>query len=780
MSFSVSTQDRDWMERAHRFTNYLAAASLYLRKNFFLEQKLTEEHIKHRIIGHWGTVPGLSLIYSAIQVLIKNTGQSTLAVWGPGHGAPAVLSHLFLEGSLETFHSNYPRTKKGAERLIKDFSWPGGFPSHTYPGLPGSIHEGGELGYSLGTAFGAAFDNPGLLSVVVIGDGEAETGALASSWQSIKFYNPITDGFVLPIVHLNGYKISNPSILATMSDEELSGYFKSLGYQPHFINQHESVDVYADTLQVFATAYSDLLGLRKTWKEGEVPTLPVILLRTKKGWTGPKQLGSQILEDNNYSHGIPLKHPRTVARELMLLEDWLSSYTPSEFFVGQKLKEEYISGLPYLEQTLGMQLLAGRNKPLDLVMPIRHDSQKGRGVEEASSLVRAGEVLQQVMTHEHNTQHMRVFSPDETESNLIEDLVEKVDKRYLWPIRPQDKNISAYGRVMEILSETTLQSWMQGYNLTGRHGILFSYEAFFSIIQSQVEQYLKFLNQTVAFKWREKLPPMIYLSTSTLWRQEHNGYTHQNPSFLHTLLSKNSDFVQAHFPVDALAMEYTLKQSFAQRNSIELITAGKTMLPQWLTADEAFEQTKKGISIWKWASAFGQPDIVLVATGDYQALETLAAITILKQFVPKLKVRFVLVSTLTKEGFGTASHAVTTPENFAKYFTENCPILYNFHGYPQTVYQLLFNSNLANRIKVLGYQEKGTTTTPFAMQLMNGTSRYHVAIEAMKLVQKHSKKFDSESVQTINYLRVKADEAMRYAEDFGVDIPEVEKWQWNS
>jgi xylulose-5-phosphate/fructose-6-phosphate phosphoketolase len=761
--------------------NYISSASLYLKGNHFEPSKITHDDIKPRILGHWGTVPGLNLIYACTNALIKDTNQKTIFVTGPGHGAPANWSNLYLEGSLVDFYPQMPRNREGAINLIHDFSWPKRLPSHAYPGCPGSIHEGGELGYSLGTAYGMMFDNPDWMALTVIGDGEAETGALAASWHSNKFYNPITDGYVLPILHVNGYKISNPTIFSTMSDEEITSHFSGLGYKVIHVSQYTKGDIVDKTINSLYEAYEMLELLRSTWKPGDKVIMPLIVLRTMKGWTGPKFLGEKKIEDNNYSHGIPIKNPKTVPSELEIIRTWLQSYNPSEFFDSKgNLDPKYLLTIPKPSLCMGNALIAQRIDPKPLALPdlelvAAHNSRKvGKLLN--SELAVFSQYLELMLKDKSNLDMFRIFSPDESESNFLEAIFNSTDKVYQWPVREWDKDIDHKGHFMEILSEQTLQSWMQGYILTGRHGVFISYEAFFSIIASQIDQYIKFIRQAQDFAWRSKVPSMNYIATSSVWRQDHNGFTHQNPILINTLLSKHVDFVNVYFPCDVNTMLVIMEEAFQSLSHINLIIAGKTQMPQWLTLSQARKQIEEGCMVWDFATNSDNPDVVLSSAGDYMTMEMMAGIDLINQICPELKYRYVNISDLTCTGFGCSSKRCLTDKELCKLYTEDKPIIFNFHGYPEVLKQLLFDTCLAGRSQVRGYIEKGTTTTPFDMQIKNLTSRYHIAIAMIQESSKVNKAVEAKSKEAITYLESKISKHKLYIEEIGDDMDEIKNW----
>ncbi len=781
---TMNSQIRDaasWLEKYHRYTNYISAAMLYLKDNYLLEAELSPEHIKPRILGHWGTVPGLNLIYGGINHLIKKHKQESMLIVGPGHGAPAILSGIWLEGTLLDFDEKATVDRQGMEYIIKQFSWPKGYPSHTFPGLPGSIHEGGELGYSLGTAYGTVLDNPELLTICIVGDGEAETGPLAAAWQANKFINPKTDGVVLPILHLNGYRISGPTFFGTMSDEEIRDYFYGLSYEPIIIDQYKSENIYADFLISLEDAYAKIQNTRTMWDSGEKTMWPLIILRTKKGWTGPKYNGDLRIEDNNLSHGIPLKNPKKDKSELKLLNDWLSSYRIKELIkISGSPKEEVTEYLAEGKLRLGATKYAnGGILRRELNLPDLADHEldvNQRGFREESRMEQFGQYIRDIYDLNTGNRNFRLFSPDESESNLLEAPLVETDRGYLWPVRPHDHNISPSGRVVEILSEHVLQEMMTGYLLTGRHAVLVSYEAFLGIVTNQVEQYIKFLKQSTEFKWRKPVSGMNLIATSTVWRQEHNGFSHQNPTLINALLTKKPEYVNIYFPSDVNTLLVTLDECFKSKNCVNLIIACKRELPQWLKLSEAKEHVKKGISIWHFSDSTHEddiPDVVLASAGDYQTLETLAAVQILNDLIPEIKIRYINVNELTSKGFGRLHEAVDTEKEFIEYFTDDRDVIFNFHGYPAAIKQITWGHEVASRMKVLGYIEEGSTTTPFDMQVVNKASRFHVCMEAIKSAAKFNKMVREREAELLDYFETKLATHEKYIVENGDDMPEV-------
>lgn len=764
----------------------MSAAMLYLKDNYFLEEELSADHIKSRILGHWGTVPGQTFIYGALNYLAKTRNQSTLLVDGPGHGAPAIIAALWLEKTLAEFDPEARLDKEGMAHLIKQFSWPGGYPSHTYPGLPGSIHEGGELGYALGTAYGAAFDNPELLVGAIIGDGEAETGPLAASWHSGKFINPRTSGAVLPILHLNGYRISGPTIFGSMSDNEIRDYFYGLSYEPLIVDQYNCEDVYRDMLIAVEDAYEKIMHIKSFWDPGEKILWPMIVLKSMKGWTCPDDHCGVKLQDHNNSHGIPLKHPKDDPGELATLTNWLKSYMIEEL-LGEsgKPKPELFDFIPSGDLRIGKNKHSfggDMMKPLELPRIEDHAVrvvERGNRIE--SNMFNVGQYLRDVFRLNEEHDNFRMFSPDETESNMLSAVYQATGRGYMWPIREQDHEIDPNGRIMEILSEHVLQEWYQGYNLTGRHGIFASYEAFLGITTNQIEQYLKFIRQSLEFSWRKPVPGMNYISTSTAWRQEHNGFSHQNPTLINALLTKHSDLVNIYFPSDVNTLIATLDKTFRSTNCVNLIIVAKRGMQQWLSMDEATAHVRKGISTWSWADSVHSqdiPDVVLASAGDYQTTETLAAAQILNELVPEIRIRYVNVNEITALGIGDKDDLVDTEKEFMQYFTDDRDVIFNFHGYPEAIKQLTWGHEVSMRMKVLGYIEQGTTTTPFDMQVQNRASRYHVAIHAVRAAAKWNPIVKERKMELINHFEEILMRHSGYIKEHGVDMDEVKGFEF--
>lgn len=779
------------IEEYWRLANYLSAAQLYLKSNFFLEQPLKPEHIKNRLLGHWGTVPGINLIYAHLNRLICENHLNMLLVTGPGHGAPANIANLFLEGSLGEFYPDLKVNKEGMSHLIKKFSWPEGFPSHNYPGLPGTIHEGGELGYALATAFGAVMDHPDLIVPCIIGDGEAETGPTATAWHSTKFIDPKESGAVLPILHLNGYKISNPTLYGTMSDDELYHLFKGLGYHPIFV---EGSDLHAALYMSLDQALHEIREIQSAARMGHAvvrPDFPMLILKSPKGWTGIKEWDGHLVEGSFHAHGIPIKEVKTDPRALKKLEDWLRSYQIEELLDEKKRpRKELLNWVPKEHHRMGMNHLALGGSKEALKCPriskyevcvsrleIKDVCRRGSGLVRNAKI--AGDYLRDVI--KKNPQRFRIFSPDELESNQLGDVFETSHRDYQWPIKKTDEHIkSSGGRILEILSEHTCQGWLQGYVLTGRYGLFPSYESFLGIVTTMMDQYAKFEKIAKEIPWRQATPSLNYLETSTLWRQEHNGFSHQSPGFINALLNKKGSVTRVYFPPDANSLVSTLDHCIQSRGYVNLIIASKQEMPQWLSMDEAVSHARAGASVWSWASIDEgvDPDVVLVGIGDNPTLEVMAAAHILRHEVPELRVRVVNVCDLLvleeKEGH---PHGLDEAMFFSL-FTSDRQIVINFHGYPSAIYQLLYSRNVSWRCKINGYIEEGTTTTPFDMCVRNQTSRYHLIMDAIRAGAKRNKLVESRANALISHYLYELESHRQYIKEHGDDPPEIKDWQW--
>ncbi|MCC9655050.1 phosphoketolase [Rhodopirellula halodulae] len=800
-------------------TNYLSAAQIYLRENVCLRETLRPDHIKPRLLGHWGTCPGINLIATHLNRLIVERQLSTLLVTGPGHGAPAILSNLFLDGSLGERYSDLRRESGGLRMLIREFSWPGGFPSHLTPATPGAIHEGGELGYALATAFGAALDAPERMVACIVGDGEAETGPTATAWHLTKYLNPLRDGMVLPIVHLNHYKISSRTILGSMSDDELTDLFQGYGYFPILINagttggnhrsqlsvapvQHgEAAHVnHAAIAAAFDQAHSKMDELRDDWRRelahGQQlpnrPGWPVILFRSPKGWTGPAELDGKPIEGTHRSHQIPVPSPRENEEHLKALEQWLRSYQPEKLFdENDRPHAQVVDWLPEGNLRLGMRPESNGGeirKPLKLPS-WRNDSIAveigNRGSVVASDMKRAGTLLRKVI--QQNRGAFRLFCPDELESNRLTETLEASDRQFVWPTPDQDPNVDLIGSVFEMLSEHTCQALMQGYLLTGRHAVFPCYEAFVSIVDSMMGQYAKFLKRSDEIGWREPVSSFNYLLSSEGWRQDHNGYSHQMPGFLNMLLNKKAQNVRVYLPPDTNCLLSTLDHCLRSTGKINLIVASKQPMPQWLNADEADDHCRRGLSIWDWATSdqtpSGEsdgsetPDVVLACCGVYPTSEAIVAARLLRKAVPELKLRLVNITDLLILEEQTFHPHGLDREAFAKYFTEEQPVIFNFHGYPSAVKQLLWNRPNHQRFRINGYVEEGTTTTPFSLLAANGIDRFTLVDQILcaAAVQRPSIRSRLDPIRQQSQRR--REEMLSYAQSNGEDVESFSDWE---
>jgi xylulose-5-phosphate/fructose-6-phosphate phosphoketolase len=778
----LSKKELQWVQRYWTTTNYLAAASVYLKDNFLLERKLKPDDIKDSLLGHWGTCPGLNFIYTHLNLLAVKERQEMLLLTGPGHGFAAILANQYLEGSLGEYYPDMTHDKLGLGRMIKRFCWPGGFPSHLNPGVPGCIHEGGELGYALGTAFGAALDNPDLLVVAIVGDGEAETGPTATAWHSTKYLNPRRDGAVLPIVHINGYKISSRTIYGSMDDSELRSLFHGYGYDPIFVGTS-----HLDMHHAIMGAHAKIKTIQNAARSGEdieKPRWPVILLRTPKGWTGIKRIDGKPIEGSFRSHQVPAKDAKTSPEHLKQLEDWLKSYDPKELFPGGLIPPETLAFVPTGELRIGNNKHAiGGNirQPLRLPDPRQFEIKMSkRGHELAGSTPLLGKYLKQVYILNADRHNFRIFSPDELASNKLDAVLDITDRVFMWPHGKEDGGVSKDGRVMEMLSEHTLQSWLQGYNLTGRHGLFPSYEAFLPIVDSMVSQYLKFIQLSQEHPWRKPVPALNYLLTSVCWRQDHNGFSHQNPGFINTILNKAREekLVRVYLPPDANSLIAVADHCLRTTNRVNVIVSDKQLIRQWLTYEEAVSQCKTGASVWRFASD-DDPDVVIAACGDYQTQEGLAAIQLLKQHIPELRVRFVNVSELNVLGHDTYYANSMDETIFNDIFTPDKEVIFTYHGYPGAIKQLLFDRGAsAQRFHVYGYIENGTTTTPFDMFIRNNVSRYHLAMRAVRHAAKRNADVASAMDVLLATFEAKILEHRKYVLTHGKDPDEITNWSW--
>ncbi len=768
-----------------RAANYISAAQIYLDDNFLLKEPLRPEHIKPRLLGHWGTCPGVNFIYANLQNLIRKHQAEMLFILGPGHGFPSLQANLFIEGTLGKYYPKAREDEEGISYVIKNFSWPYGFPSHSSPGAPGVILEGGELGYSLSTAYGAVLDNPDLIVACVVGDGEAETGALSASWHLNKLVSPKSSGAVLPVLHLNGYKISGPTIFGRMTNKEIKNLFIGYGYKPHIVKGRNIYQKMAETLE---ECYQEIRKIQAKARRGEkvvMPRFPVIILKTPKGWTGIKKLHGEKIEGNYPSHQVVAPNARKSKVELKAIEKWLRSYKFEELFRGDSgFSEDVRALIPPPQFRMGDSRHAHGGtpvtKPLNLPSILSFVKEAEiPGSHGSSSMHRAGEYLKEVFALNKN--NFRLMSPDETYSNKLDEIFKETSRAWEWPIKKWDKDLSPDGRVMEILSEHSLQGLVQGYVLTGRHAIFASYEAFIQIVSSMVDQYAKFMKVARETPFRGEVPSLNYILTSSGWRQEHNGFSHQNPGFIDNILEKHGCYIHVYFPPDANSTLAVLNKVLLSRNEINVIVAGKTHEARWLTPELAEHELVRGLMVWDFASD-DNPDIVVSAAGDYLTKEALAAIDLAKQEYSSVRIRFVNIMELTALGLGNAECRVPL-HDFENYFTADKPVIFNFHGYPETLKQVLFDhihEGDGGRFSVHGYMENGSTTTPFDMQVRNGTSRYHLVKEIFEILGKRG----VVSLDFAEKITKKYDDKLNVHREYiikhGIDPEEIENWKWGN
>jgi len=783
----------DAIARYRRVTNYLAAAQIYLKSNVLLAEPLKPEHIKDRLLGHWGTSPGINLVYAHLNHLITRYDLDMFLVTGPGHGAPANLANLYLENTLHDYYPELTLDRAGVEKFVRRFSWPGGFPSHLYPGVPGTIHEGGELGYALATAFGAAMDNPDLIVACIVGDGEAETGPTAAAWHSYKFLDPAESGAVLPVLHLNGYKIANPTIYGTMSDEELLALFTGYGYQVIFV---EGDDLDASLYGAMDWAYHEIRRIQQAARSGqpiEKPRWPVILMRSPKGMSGVKEMDGEPIEGSYRSHQVPIPDPKTNPEHLRLLEGWLRSYHIEELFDEQgRPKPEILDQCPKGGRRMGSNphTFGGRiRRDLDLpdifeyAVRVEQVAASETGPEK-NSLVSGPEMLARYLSDVilRNPHTFRIFSPDELESNKLTAVLDVTKRDYQWPVPPHNEKITSHdGRVLEILSEHTLQAWLQGYLLTGRYGLFPSYEAFLNIIVSMMDQFSKFLKMSGEFPWRLPVASLNYLETSTLWRQEHNGFSHQSPGLINDILNRKAQVSRVYLPPDANCLISTVDHCLRGKDYVNLVIANKPPMPQWLSMEDAIAHSRAGASVWQWASIDDgvNPDVVLVGIGDNPTLEVMAAAHILRNEMPELRLRVVNVTDLFILEKETDHPHGLDSEMFEALFTPDIPVIVNFHGYPSAVKQLLFGRDHTRRFHINGYQEEGTTTTPFDMNVRNGTDRYHLIMQAIRLAAARNPRVAVRASERVHHYEYVLLAFRRYIDENGVDPEEISNWQWS-
>ncbi len=764
--------------------NYLSVGQIYLLDNPLMREPLKVDHVKPRLLGHWGTTPGLNFIYVHFNRIIKEHDLNVLYVTGPGHGGPGLVANTYLEGTYSELYPNIPQTTAGMQRLFKQFSFPGGIPSHVAPETPGSIHEGGELGYSLLHAYGAVFDNPDLLVCCVVGDGEAETGPLAASWHSNKFLNAARDGVVLPILHLNGYKIAAPTLLARMTDAELDHLFTGYGYKPYFVEGSNPDVVHPMMAATLDTIVAEIKEIQKQARvDGNMdrPRWPMIILRTPKGWTGPKVVDGLQMEGTFRSHQVPLTNVATNPGHLKLLEDWLLSYQPAKLFdVDGKLRPELAELAPTGNRRMGANPHSNGGQLLqDLIMPDFRQyavAVPKPGSVDAEATRVMGYLLRDVMKLNEKAKNFRVFGPDETNSNRLGALFEVTNRVWEDGITASDDHLAQDGRVMEVLSEHLCQGWLEGYLLTGRHGLLSCYEAFIHIIDSMFNQHAKWLKVSREVPWRQPIASLNYLLTSHVWRQDHKGFSHQDPGFIDHVMNKKADIVREYLPPDANTLLSVTDHCLRSRHYVNVIVAGKQPSPQWLDIDAAVRLCEVGIGIWGWASNDQdcEPDVVLACAGDVPTLEALAAVDLLRQHLPDMKIRFVnVVDLMTLQPHTEHPHGLPDGE-FDSIFTTNKPIVFAFHGYPWLIHRLTYKRTNHDNMHVRGYKEEGTTTTPFDMTVMNDLDRFHLAGDMIDRVPR----LQNKAGHVKQLLRDKLAEHKRYIVVHGDDMPEVRDWKW--
>jgi xylulose-5-phosphate/fructose-6-phosphate phosphoketolase len=780
----LTAEELHKMNAYWRAANYLSVGQIYLRDNPLLKQPLALEQIKPRLLGHWGTTPGLNFIYVHFNRLIKRYDLNTIYVCGPGHGGPGMVANTYLEGTYSELYSNITQDEEGMKQLFLQFSYPGGIPSHAAPETPGSIHEGGELGYSLAHAYGAAFDNPDLLVCCVVGDGEAETGALAASWHSNKFINPARDGAVLPILHLNGYKIANPTVLARLSDRELEQLFTGYGYKPYFVEGDDPETMHqlmAGTLDQIVEEIQTIQHDARTHGFNQRPMYPMIVLRTPKGWTGPKEVDGLPIENTFRAHQVPLAELGKKPDHLRMLEAWMKSYKPEELFDQTgKLKPELAELAPTGNRRMGANPHANGGVLLkDLRLPDFRDYAiefKDPGTVEAESTRTLGKFLRDVMKLNMDSRNFRVMAPDENNSNRLNAILEVTNRVFTGEILPIDDHISTDGRVMEVLSEHLCQGWLEGYLLTGRHGFFSCYEAFIHIVDSMFNQHAKWLEACRHIQWRVPIASLNYLLTSHVWRQDHNGFTHQDPGFLDVVVNKKAGTIRIYLPPDANTLLSVANHCLRSRHYINVIVAGKQPELQWLDMDAAVKHCTAGLGIWEWASNdhHQEPDVVMACAGDVPTLETLAAVDFLRSYYPDLKIRVVnVVDLMTLQPQTEHPHGLSDRE-FDSIFTTNKPIIFAFHGYPYLIHRLTYRRTNHHNLHVRGYKEEGTTTTPFDMVVLNDLDRFHLANDVIDRVPK----LQNTGAHVKQIIRDKLIDHSHYIIEHGEDMPEINDWKW--
>lgn len=766
-----------------RAANYLAVGQIYLLDNPLLTEPLRPEHVKPRLLGHWGTTPGQNFIYVHLNRLIKALDLDMIYLSGPGHGGPAIVANVYLEGTYSEVYPSITQDRAGLAGLFRQFSFPGGIPSHVAPETPGSIHEGGELGYSLSHAFGAVFDNPGLIAACVIGDGEAETGPLATAWHSNKFLNPATDGAVLPILHLNGFKIANPTVLARIPRAELAQLLRGCGWEPHFVEGDVPATMHGAMALALDTAMQSIQAIQSAARSGRTrsrPTWPMIVLATPKGWTGPKVVDGVTIEGSFRAHQIPLTAPRTNPEHLRLLEAWLRSYRPEELFdEAGRLRPELAALAPVGSRRMGANPHANGGALLrELQLPdftTYGVTVATPGATDAEDTRVLGRFLRDVIMLNAEARNFRLFGPDETVSNRLDAVFEATSRQWMAEQTPDDEWLAPEGRVMEVLSEHQCQGWLEGYLLTGRHGLFNTYEAFVHIVDSMFNQHAKWLKTTRTLAWRRPLASLNYLLSSHVWRQDHNGFTHQDPGFIDVALNKTPEVVRVYLPPDANCLLSVMDHCLRSRHYVNIVVAGKHPAPQWLDMAAAVQHCAAGIGRWAWASNDnGEPDLVMAAAGDVPTLEVLAAVALLREALPDLRIRVVNVVDLMRLQPEREHPHGLRDEQFDALFTRDKPVIFAYHGYPWLIHRLTYRRTNHRNIHVRGYKEEGTITTPFDMAVLNDLDRFHLAMDA--LVRLPHLGTRGEAVQRELGARLAAHR--EYIRAHGEDMPEIRHWRW--
>ncbi|MBN9046575.1 MAG: phosphoketolase family protein [Rhizobiales bacterium] len=779
----LTPQELSLINRYWHAANYLSVGQIYLMENPLLREPLKPEHVKPRLLGHWGTTPGLNFIYAHLNRVIRKRDANVIYICGPGHGGPGMVANTYLEGTYSEIYPHVSEDEDGLRRLFRQFSFPGGIPSHAAPETPGSIHEGGELGYALVHAYGAAFDNPDLVVACVVGDGEAETGPLATSWHSNKFLNPVRDGTVLPILHLNGYKIANPTVLGRLSDEDLDHLFRGYGYEPFFVEGHEPEAMHQKMAATFDTIFDRIAAIRKAAdeKSPERPRWPMIILRSPKGWTGPKFVDGLMVENSWRAHQVPVANCRENEGHRRILEDWMRSYDPADLFNPDgSLKAELKALAPEGQRRMGANPHANggllrkelttpdiRSYAVDVTAP---------GAVEAESTRILGQYLRDVLRLNEPEKNFRVFGPDETNSNRLNSVFEVTDRVWMAETLDTDDHLSSDGRVMEVLSEHLCQGWLEGYLLTGRHGFFSCYEAFIHIIDSMFNQHAKWLQVSRELPWRKPVSSLNYLLTSHVWRQDHNGFSHQDPGFVDLVANKSADTVRVYFPPDANTLLWVAEHCLKTWNRVNVIVAGKQPEPQWLPMAEAVKHCEAGLGIWDWAGTEDglEPDLIMACAGDVPTMETLAAVDLLRRSVPHLRVRVVNVVDLMALQSPTQHPHGISDEEFDRIFTRDRPVIFAYHGYPYLIHRLVYRRTNHPNFHVHGFIEQGTTTTPFDMVVLNELDRYHLAmaaIERLPIAQSEAEPIVAEAKEKLVLHRA-------YVREHGEDMPEIRDWKW--